>query len=92
MARYFHKMSDGFTLVEVVVVAVIVSILAATAIPLYLNYITTSRNEVASNAAGGIATFCAACVNGGGLSADWLPLLKVTSPLPATAAWVIRPA
>ncbi len=60
------KSSEGFTLVEVIVVAVIVAILASVAIPLYLNYVTTSRNQVAQNTAGGIATFCAACQNGGG--------------------------
>ena len=65
----YHKSlntSEGFTLVEVIVVAVIVAVLAAVAIPLYLNYVTTSRNQVAQNTAGGIATFCAACQNGGG--------------------------
>ena len=58
--------SEGFTLVEVIVVAVIVAILAAVAIPLYLNYVNTSRNQVANNMAGSIATFCASCQNGGG--------------------------
>ncbi len=60
------KSSEGFTLVEVIVVAVIVAILASVAIPLYLNYVTTSRNQVALNTAGSVATFCAACQNGGG--------------------------
>jgi prepilin-type N-terminal cleavage/methylation domain-containing protein len=58
--------SEGFTLVEVIVVAVIVAVLASVAIPLYLNYVKTSRDQVARNTAGGIATFCAACQNGGG--------------------------
>jgi prepilin-type N-terminal cleavage/methylation domain-containing protein len=60
------KTSEGFTLVEVIVVAVIVAVLAAVAVPLYLNYVTSSRNQVALNCAGSIATFCAACQNGGG--------------------------
>jgi type IV pilus assembly protein PilA len=56
----------GYTFVEVLVVAVIVAVLAAVAIPLYLNSVTASHNQVAQNTAGGIATFCAACQNGGG--------------------------
>jgi prepilin-type N-terminal cleavage/methylation domain-containing protein len=60
------KTSEGFTLVEVIVVAVIVAVLAAVAVPLYLNYVTSSRNQVALNTAGSIATFCASCQNGGG--------------------------
>ena len=65
----YHKSikgSEGFTLVEVIVVAVIVAVLASVAIPLYLNYVTTSRNQVANNVAGTISTFCASCQNGGG--------------------------
>jgi type IV pilus assembly protein PilA len=61
------KSNNGFTLVEVIVVAVIVSILAAVAIPLYLNYITDSRGNAAANAAGSIASFCGACVNVNGV-------------------------
>jgi len=39
------KTSEGFTLVEVIVVAVIVAVLAAVAVPLYLNYVTSSRTR-----------------------------------------------
>ena len=66
MFRKSLKSREGFTLVEVIVVAVIVSVLAAVAIPLYLNYVTTSRNQVAQNSAGAIASFCSSCQNGGG--------------------------
>lgn len=60
------KAQKGFTLVEVIVVAVIVAILAGVSIPLYLGYINNSRDNAATNAAGSAASFAAACVNGGG--------------------------
>lgn len=59
------KAQKGFTLVEVIVVAVIVAILAGVSIPLYLGYINNSRENAAANAAGSAASFAAACVNGG---------------------------
>jgi type IV pilus assembly protein PilA len=55
----------GFTLVEVIVVAVIVAVLAAIAIPLYTGYVSTSRQSIANNAAGSLASFCAASRNSG---------------------------
>jgi len=60
-----RKGQKGFTLVEVIVVAVIVAALAAVAIPLYLSYVDSSRKNAAANAAGSIASFCGACVNSG---------------------------
>jgi len=60
-----NKKSKGFTLVEVIVVAVIVGVLAAVAIPLYLNYVNDSRLQSATNVAGAAAVFCAACKNSG---------------------------
>lgn len=56
----------GFTLVEVIVVAVIVAAMAAVAVPMYLGYVDSSRKNAAANAAGSIASFCGACVNSGG--------------------------
>jgi prepilin-type N-terminal cleavage/methylation domain-containing protein len=53
----------GFTLVEVIVVAIIVAALAAVASPLYNNYVTTSRNNAAANAAGSVASFLGACAS-----------------------------
>ena len=48
-------MKKGFTLIEVMVVAVIVAILAAVAIPAYTNYVTRAGNNVAMNVAGTVA-------------------------------------
>ena len=50
----FHKMlkssrnRQGFTLVEVIVVAVIVAILSAVAVPLYLGYINSAKVSTAN--------------------------------------------
>jgi prepilin-type N-terminal cleavage/methylation domain-containing protein len=60
------KSQKGFTLVEVIVVAVIVAVLAAVAIPLYLNYIQDSRLNAVTNAAGSVCSFAGACINSGG--------------------------
>jgi type IV pilus assembly protein PilA len=64
------KKQQGFTLVEVIVVAIIVAALAAVAIPLYNGYVTSSRNNAAANAAGSVASFMGACINQGGSAAD----------------------
>ena len=63
------KGQQGFTLVEVIVVAIIVAALAAVAIPLYNGYVTSSRNNAAANAAGSVASFMGTCVNQGGTAA-----------------------
>lgn len=60
----------GFTLVEVIVVAIIVAALAAVAIPMYTSYVNTSRQNAAANAAGSIASFMGACVSQNG-TATW---------------------
>ncbi|NOR45876.1 MAG: prepilin-type N-terminal cleavage/methylation domain-containing protein [Candidatus Delongbacteria bacterium] len=49
------KMRKGFTLIEVLVVAVIVAILAAVAIPAYNQYIRSSKEKVAINYAATVA-------------------------------------
>lgn len=53
-------MKKGFTLIEVLVVAVIVAILAAVAIPAYNSYIQSSKENVARNTAGTVAAILAA--------------------------------
>jgi len=56
------KNQKGFTLVEVIVVAVIVAVLAAVAIPLYNGYIKDSRKNVADNLGGTVASACGATI------------------------------
>ena len=56
------KNQKGFTLVEVIVVAVIVAVLAAVAIPLYNGYIFDSRTNVCENTAASIASAFTAAV------------------------------
>jgi type IV pilus assembly protein PilE len=64
MQKYL-KNNKGFTLVEVIVVAVIVLILAAVAIPLYQGYVRDSRNAAAENIAGSIAGLAGAALQSG---------------------------
>jgi len=49
------RKEKGFTLVEVIVVAAIVAVLAAVAIPLYMGYIKDSRINVGNNVGGSIS-------------------------------------
>ncbi len=70
MKRSIKTMKKGFTLVEVIVVAVIVAILAAVAIPIYQGYVNDSNKDQASNTAGSVASFCGACAAKGGTCAS----------------------
>lgn len=58
-----NKSQRGFTLVEVIVVAIIVAALAGVAIPMYTNYVKTSQNNAAANAAGSVASWMGQCLN-----------------------------
>ena len=55
-------MKKGFTLIEVMVVAVIVAILAAVAIPAYQGYITKAATRVSANMAATVASAAAALI------------------------------
>jgi prepilin-type N-terminal cleavage/methylation domain-containing protein len=65
MVTRFCRNQKGFTLVEVIVVAVIVAVLAAVAIPLYMGYIKDSRIDVGNNVAGTISSACGASTQQG---------------------------
>jgi prepilin-type N-terminal cleavage/methylation domain-containing protein len=60
----------GFTLVEVIVVAVIVAALAGVAVPVYLGYVDNSRTNSATNVAGAVAAFMGSCRNSAGVPDD----------------------
>lgn len=64
------KYARGFTLVEVIVVAVIVAVLATVAIPLYTNYVESSKKAIAENCAGSLASFISAGIAVGGIKKD----------------------
>ena len=61
-----QKSQRGFTLVEVIVVAIIVAALAGVAIPMYTNYVKTSRSNAAANAAGSVASWIGQCLSQSG--------------------------
>ena len=64
MQSRIHKNNrKGFTLVEVIVVAVIVAVLALVGIQLYQGYVTESRRNTAENLAASAASFLQTIVN-----------------------------
>ena len=83
------KNQKGFTLVEVIVVAVIVAVLAAVAIPLYMGYIRDSRINVGNNVGGTLASASGATVQ------QQLPVpvnTYVSPPAPAAPVTVTFPS
>lgn len=65
MLTKIKKNAKGFTLVEVIVVAVIVAVLALVAVQLYQGYVRESRKNTAENLAASAAGFLQAQVNSG---------------------------
>lgn len=55
--------NKGFTLVEVIVVAVIVAVLALVAIQLYQGYVKEARRNTAENLAASAASHIQSCMN-----------------------------
>ncbi len=63
MLRMMRKDEKGFTLVEVIVVAVIVAVLALVGIQLYQGYATEARRNTAENLAASAASFLQTIIN-----------------------------
>jgi type IV pilus assembly protein PilA len=88
MFRILRKKQAGFTLVEVIVVAVIVAVLALVAIQLYQGYVTESRRNTAENLAASAASFLQTIVNSNSQAvADALP--NLTGGAAPANAWVV---
>jgi prepilin-type N-terminal cleavage/methylation domain-containing protein len=79
------RKEKGFTLVEVIVVAVIVAVLAAVAIPLYMGYIRDSRVNVGNNVGGTLSSACGSTRQ----QTLTIPAGTVASPAAPTAPSVI---
>lgn len=88
MKNKSKSLKKGFTLVEVIVVAVIVAILAAVAIPIYQGYVDDSNKDQASNTAGSVASFCGACAAKGGVCAQDATTTPPSVTCPASTATI----
>ena len=78
-----RKKEKGFTLVEVIVVAVIVAVLALVGIQLYQGYATEARRNTAENLAASAASYLQTFVNARGVDfvdATNFPNLVGTDP------------
>ena len=78
----------GFTLVEVIVVAVIVAVLALVGIQLYQGYVVESRRNTAENLAASAAAFLQTAVNS--LDTPEAAEAQCPTPLAANATWELN--
>jgi type IV pilus assembly protein PilE len=72
-----HPLQRGFTLMELMVVIIIVAILAAVAVPLYINYVKDARRTEAKGAIAAVISAQQIYYQEFGEYADQLTLLKV---------------
>jgi prepilin-type N-terminal cleavage/methylation domain-containing protein len=73
---HHYRRGQGFTLVEVIVVTMIVAVLAAFAVPLYMGYIKDSTIHVGNNIAGSISSAAATSTQ------EKIPFTVVNAPSP----------
>ncbi len=75
---------QGFTLVEVIVVAVIVAILAVSSIQLYIGYVTDARKQVLEGIASNAATYLNTALNLDAIVTS----PEITTPLLSGGSWI----
>lgn len=89
MLQMLRKNSKGFTLVEVIVVAVIVAVLALVAIQLYQGYVKDSRQNTSENLAASAAGYLQSAYN----ATDSATVVALAGTgLAAGASWGFRAA
>ena len=90
MQSRIHKNNrKGFTLVEVIVVAVIVAVLALVGIQLYQGYVIESQRNTAENLAASAASFLQTVVNSRGLTYVTDNPTVIVTPLNGGGIWSV---
>lgn len=80
------RIRRGFTLVEVIVVAVIVAVLALVAIQLYRGYVTEARRSTAENLGSAAAEYLQSALN----ATDDATVQALASPLAPGNTWQVQ--